>query len=250
MKQLSFKHSGHAGDIIYSLASVKHICDKTGSKALYYIKINALTTIKGHPNGAVMVNMGMFNFLKPLIEAQYYIAEVLPYQGEEIDYDLDTFREGLVNLSAGNIALWYAHYYPELMPDLSHPWLDVEPMEALSKPILARTERYLNHLTFPQLAIGDAYFVGVDKEWQIATQLPNKLERLQVSNAYELANYIAAAPYVISNQTLFFAIAEGLKVTRILEQFFYAPNVIPQGGEWYTYTTQEQLKKIITIFAK
>jgi len=250
MKHLSFKHSGHAGDIIYSLAAVQHICNLKGCKADYYIKLNVKTDIKNHPSGSVMISPSMYDFIAPLIAAQPYINTVQPYAGEDVDYDLDTFRDGLVNLSAGSISLWYAHDYPELTPDLSKQWLYVDPMDALDKPILARTERYLNALTFPQLPLGDAYFIGVDKEWQIVTQIPHKLRRLKVLTALEMAVSIAAAPYVVSNQTLFFAIAEGLKVPRILEQYYSAPNVIPQGGKWGTYTTMDQLRNILAIFAK
>jgi hypothetical protein len=243
--KLSFKHSGHAGDIIYSLASVKHICEKKKAKAIYYIKIGEPTNIKGHPTGSVMINQKMFDFLHPLLISQSYIADVLPYQGEDVDYNLDCFRDNAVNLSAGNIATWYANYYPELNPDLSKPWISASSYKKIEQPILARTERYLNPLTAPHLLLLGAKFIGVDREWAIINQLTTKLYRLEVDSALKLARHIASAPFVVSNQTLFFAIAEAMKVPRILEQYFYAPNVIPQGGEWYIYTTQEQLKKIL-----
>lgn len=242
---ITFKHSGHAGDIIYSLASVKYICEQKKAKAIFYIKINAPTEIKDHPVGSVMVSPAMYKFIEPLISFQDYIHEVKMYSGEKVDYDLDCFRDNILNLSAGNIALWYSPYYPELRPDLNQPWLKCKQIKPIFMPILARTERYLNPLTFPQAYIGQGYFIGVDKEWDIIKQLRHNLERLKVSNALDMANHIQAAPYVVSNQTLFFAIAEGLKTKRVLEQFRYAPNVIPQGGEWYTYTTNDQCKKLL-----
>ena len=245
-KYITFKHSGHAGDIIYSLASVKHICEERNCKAIFYIAINKKTEIKGHPVGSVMVSPAMFNFIEPLISFQSYIESCEMYAGQEVDYDLDCFRDGLLNLSAGNIALWYSTYYPELRPDLSKAWLECSNMSHCDTlPILARTERYLNPFTFPQNYLKEGHFIGVDKEWQIVNQLPHNITRLEVEDALDMANHIKAAPFVVSNQTLFFAIAEGLKVKRVLEQYFYAPNVIPQGGEWYTYTTNDQCKKLL-----
>jgi hypothetical protein len=251
---ITFKHSGHAGDIIYSLASIKHLCEKRNTKAILYIAINVPTTAKDHPMGSVMIPMKMFDFLHPLIAYQDYIEKCEPYAGQQVDYDLDVFRDKTVNLSAGNIALWYSNHYPELSPDLSKPWLKTwfklqPPNEEDKKytymPILARTTRYLNPFTFPQNYINRGHFIGVDKEWQIINQLPHNLERIEVDNALHLSYCINNAPYVVSNQTLFFAIAEGLKVKRVLEQYFHAPNVIPQGGEWYTYTTNDQCKKLL-----
>jgi len=51
----------------------------------------------------------------------------------------------------------------------------------------------------------------------------------------------------IGNQSMPFAIAEQLKVKRILEQHYLCPNVIPQGGECYVYQTNDQLKNIINL---
>jgi hypothetical protein len=44
-----------------------------------------------------------------------------------------------------------------------------------------------------------------------------------------------------------FSIAEQLKVPRILEQYAHAPNVIPQGGEYFVCHTKEQFNKAISI---
>jgi len=244
-KIITFKHSGHAGDLIYSLASVKYLCEKENALANFYININAKTDIKGHPSGNVMIPQGMYDFLYPLIVNQKYINNVEVYRNQGIDYDLDLFRtqQPPINLSAGNIATWYSLVYHELTPDLSNPWLSVDPL-VTSKVVLARTERYLNPLTHPQGYV-KGLFVGTDREWAIIDQTPHELERKKLSTALEMAQLIAGAKYVVSNQTLFFAIAEGLKARRVLEQYWYAPNVIPQGGEWYIYNTNDQLKNIL-----
>lgn len=244
MNTITFKHSGHAGDIIYSLASVQHLCEARNTQAIFYIAIGVKTDIKGHSSGETMIPGRMFTFLRPLIESQPYISEVKPYQGEAVDYDLDLFRSQNppLNLSGGNIAHWYSQVYPELNPNLARPWLYVDPIR--SGVLLARTERYLNPLTMPHALIKGS-FIGTDREWAIINQHPNGLQRLKVDTALDMAQHITGSDLVISNQTLMFAIAEALKVRRILEQFWFAPNVIPCGGEYFIYNTQEQLKKIL-----
>ena len=246
MNIITFKHSGHAGDIIYSLASIAHICKKKEAKAILYIACNVKTDLKNHPSGSVMIPDKMYEFLRPLIVIQKYIAGVEKYDGREVDYDLDLFRTQFpnINLSATAITHWYGMVYPELFPDLSYPWIRVSPI-LHNEVILARTERYLNALTNPQGNIDKGIFMGTKREWDIVNQLPNNLQYKQVESALEMARMISGAKYVISNQTLFFAIAEAMKVPRVLEQYWYAPNVIPTGGQYYIYNTNEQLKKIL-----
>jgi len=48
-----------------------------------------------------------------------------------------------------------------------------------------------------------------------------------------MASKISACDLFIGNQSMPFAIAEGLKVRRILEVAPAVPNVIPEGGEFY-----------------
>lgn len=246
MNTITFKHSGHAGDIIYALASIRHICKKTESKAILYIACNIKTDLKNHPSGSVMIPDKMYDFLRPLIIIQKYIADVRRYDGSKVDYDLDLFRTKTppINLSATSIAQWYGMISPELFPDLSHPWIRVSP-KLTNEIVMARTERYLNPLTNPHGNISKGLFVGTQREWDIVNQLPHNLKRHEVSTALEMAQLIAGAKFVLSNQTLFFAIAEAMKVPRVLEQYWHAPNVIPTGGEYYIYNTNEQLKNIL-----
>ena len=245
-KTITFKHSGHSGDIIYSLAMVQRAYEVYGKKAIYYIKLDVKTDIKGHSMGATMVNKNTFEFLKPLLMLQPYIEDVLPYEGQQVDYDLDVFRTQHINLSANSIALWNAYSYPDIYPDISKKWLHV-PGKNLKdlKPIVARSLRYTNPF-ISYAVIGDAYFIGMEEEYKFSKQQLNcKFEHLKVKDALEMAMYIYASPLFLGNQSMPFAIAEGLKVDRILEHYQACPNVIPVGGNAKIFHTQEQLIKII-----
>jgi hypothetical protein len=245
-KNITFKHSGHSGDIIYSLAMVQRAYEVYGKKAIYYIKLDVKTDVKGHSMGATMVNKNTFEFLKPLLMQQPYIEDVLPYEGQQVDYDLDVFRTQHINLSANSIALWNAYSYPDIYPDISKKWLHVpETCVKCLTPIVARSLRYTNPF-ISYAVIGDAYFIGMEEEYKFSKQQLNcKFEHLKVDTALGMAIFINNCPLFLGNQSMPFAIAEGLKVDRILEHYQACPNVIPVGGNAKIFHTQEQLIKII-----
>ncbi len=250
MKLITFKHSGNAGDIIYSLSSIMAICMEQGARAVIYIKLGVPSTFteKTHPTGNVMMNSVMYDMLYPLLMDQPYIANVEIHNGEPVDYDLDLFRKDYKNLSAGNIQSWYSNSYPELRPVLHEANLFVRPRKT-DYIIVNRTSRYNNvYIDYSVLREYDnVYFVGVESEYKAMALHYKKLEHLKVNDFLELAEYIAGCRLFIGNQSMAFSIAEQLKVKRILEQYIPAPNVIPQGGEYYVTHNMEQFKKSITF---
>jgi hypothetical protein len=255
METITFKHSGNAGDIIYSLPSIKMICDKQNKEAVIYIKLNQPSgfTDSQHPLGGVMMNKVMYDLLKPLLTAQSYVKDVLYFEEESvpaIDYDLDRFRVDNLNLSSGNIAQWINNSYPELRPNLYEPSIQVlDNIKAKDYIIVNRSSRYQNlFFDYSQLSkYENVYFVGVESEFK-ALRLHNpNIIHLQVPNFLKMAEYIDNCQLFIGNQSMAFAIAEQLKVPRILEQYAHAPNVIPQGGEYFVCHTKEQFNKAISI---
>jgi len=255
METITFKHSGNAGDIIYSLPSIKMICDNQNKEAVIYIKLNQPSgfTDSQHPLGGVMMNRVMYDLLKPLLVHQGYVKDVLYFEEESvpaIDYDLDRFRVDNLNLSSGNIAQWINNSYPELRPNLYEPSIQVlDNIKAKDYIIVNRSSRYQNlFFDYSQLSKYDnVYFVGVESEFK-ALRLHNpNIIHLQVPNFLKMAEYIANCKLFIGNQSMAFSIAEQLKVPRILEQYAHAPNVIPQGGEYFVCHTKEQFNKAITI---
>jgi hypothetical protein len=242
-----FKHSGHSGDIIYSLALVHAYWKMTGVKASYQIKLNVESQTKGHSMGKYMISRQTFDFLKPLLLAQPYISEVVPYkEGDHIDYDLDIFREKPINLSSGHIALWNCLEYPELTPDLSQPWIYCEPFTVASK-IMARSMRYTNPM-ISYAGMGAGGFIGLPNEYKWVCQYLNSdLTHLQVEDALHMAEVIAGCDTFVGNQSFPFAIAEGLKVTRVLESYQGAPNVIPIGGRAFQFYDQKSFDKSIIL---
>lgn len=248
---LKFKHSGASGDIIYSLYAIKKACELNNEDAVLFIKLNA-PNIGGNPNfkhayGDVMLNEYAYKMLKPLLLEFDFIYDVLPYTNQKVDYDLDKFRHIGFNLSSYDIKRWYSLAYPELSGiDYSEMLLDIEQTKQ-DYIVVNRTERYqnpnidysiLNKLSTP------IYFTGTENEYR---KFSEKVEckYMKVNNFLELAKVIANSKLFIGNQSMNFAIAETMKVKRALEICYYAPNVVPAGGEYFELFTNESLNKLI-----
>ena len=251
-KYIKVIHDGNAGDVIYSLSSLYQYCNDNKCKVVFYIRIGTPSgfTDATHPVGDVMLNDAMVDFIAPLLKAQPYIHEVIKLaKGENmiVDFDLNSFRKSYVNLSAGNIQNWISNTYHEFRPNLSKQCLFVPENIGNNYIIVNRTTRYNNFfIDYTVLSKYDnVYFVGTDKEFKRLSIHNDKITHLKVSNALEMAKYIAGCKLFIGGQSLAFSIAEQLKVKRVLEQYVYAPNVIPQGGEWFTFHTDEQFKTIL-----
>jgi len=245
MKTTTYKHSGNAGDIIYSIPFIRD--SNLNTYKVFYLNINVPSTFtpKNHPVGEVMLNLKMAEMLRPLLLKVVDEVEIIENSKIEVDYDLDIFRETYFNLSSGNISLWNQIEYPQVRPNLIVKRLFVEPIEN-NFIIVNRTSRY-NNLFIDYSFLKDypnVYFVGVDSEFkQLKLHNPN-IQNLIVKDFLEMAQYIAGCKLFIGNQSMAFAIAEQLKVKRVLEQYIKAPNVIPCGGEYYVFHTNEQLKSI------
>jgi hypothetical protein len=255
METISFSHSGNAGDIIYALPSIKMICEKQKKQAVIYIRLNQPSgfTDAQHPLGGVMMNQTMYDLLKPLLIWQSYVLDVLYYDEESIptiDYDLDRFRVDYLNLSSGNIAQWINNSYPELRPNLYEPSIKVsDNIKSKDYIIVNRSSRYQNlFFDYSQLSkYENVYFVGVESEFKVLKLHNANIIHLQVPNFLKLAEYIANCKLFIGNQSMAFSIAEQLKVPRILEQYAHAPNVIPQGGEYFVCHTSNQFNNAISL---
>ena len=248
---LKFKHSGASGDIIYSLYAIKKACELKGEDAILYIRLN-FPNVGGNPNfkhayGDVMFNEYAYKMLKPLLMEYDFIYDVLPYNNQKVDYDLDKFRQIGMNLAAYDIKRWYTLAYPELSGiDYSERLLNIEQSKH-DYIVINRTERYqnpnidysiLNKLSTP------IYFTGTEAEYRKFSEVV-QCKYMKVDNFLELARVIANSKLFIGNQSMNFAIAETMKVKRAIEICYYAPNVIPNGGDYFELWNNESLNKLI-----
>jgi hypothetical protein len=250
---LKFKHSGASGDILYAMPAIKKACDTYDLQAVLYININAPNVGSNpafkHAYGDVMLNDYAYKMLRPLLMEFDFIYDVLPYRNQRLDYDLDKFRSIGMNLAAYDIKRWYALAFPELTNvNYSEPTLHLErsPYDYI---VVNRTERYQNpNIDYRVLNDykGTIYFTGSSPEYTEFSKLVN-CKYLSVDNFSYLARVINNSKLFIGNQSMNFAIAESLKCRRALEICYYAPNVIPAGGEYYELWNTESLNKTIKL---
>jgi len=251
---IKIKHSGNAGDIIYSLNAMRSAAELHNDQVVLFLKLNEPIQLHPsfkHPLGGVMLNEYMFNNLRPLLKECEFIYDVLPYSNQKVDYDFDKFRSIGFNLGAGDIKKWYLYAYPELRTfyQTKEVIFDQElPDERYI--VLNRSERYnngqidysiLNQVKLP------IYFVGTDFEFELMKQTLPNLKQKKTKDFLELKNFISASQLFIGNQSMCYAIAEQVQATRLLEVYFSCPNVITEGYEMYNQEGFEYALKHLNL---
>ena len=244
----SFKHSGNAGDLIYSLATIKTL-SKDGL-ANIFLRLNQPGRYgkKSHPLGNVMLNEKMFDMLKPLLSSQPFIKDLQIFNvTQQIDYNLDLFRDFPIKLASGDIARWYFYLYG-INADLSVPWIEATPsLDMKDYIVVARSQRYRQPLVDYSFLkqYNKLVFVGVEAEYNDMKKMIPSIEFIKVKDFLELASIIAGCRFFIGNQSFPFALAEALKVMRVLEVYHLCPNVVVEGSKGFDFCYQPQFEKII-----
>ncbi len=248
--EISFSHSGHAGDIIYSIPAIYELA--AGRKIKLYLTLHQpnrdFTKKMKHPNGQVMLTEKTVALFAPLLLSQKDFIICAAHQDEHIDYDLTAFRNFPFDYRMGSIVRWYFLTYG-ISRDLSQPWLSVIPdKRSKGHIVLARSSRYrtpgINYAFLQKYP--SIMFVGVPDEFaDMKKQIP-QLVYQPVQDFNEMASIIAGSEFFIGNQSFPFALAEALKVKRVLEVFPQCPNVVTEGANTYDFCYQPQFEKIIT----
>lgn len=240
-------HSGNAGDLIYSLPSMRRASRLHGQKIEVVLRINQPGDYpQGHPLGSVMLNENMAEMLFPLLVMLDFVENVIVTEETlPVDYDFDAFRKIGHNYT-GHISKWQHYVYPELTCDLSEPiFIQGTPHD---KIVFNRTQRYHGE-NFDYLFIKDygpeMVFVGLEMEYNIIRRKLPGMEYLPVKDFYELAQIIKGGRFFVGNQSMAFALAEIMKVPRVVEVCRYAHNVIPTGANGYEAFDILNLKRIL-----
>jgi hypothetical protein len=254
-KTVNFKHSGHLGDIIYAIPTMYALAGE--AKINLYLPINqAISSDEKYISGRNSLNESVVDSLKKLLseQAKFDSIEIYNPDNQTIDYDLDLFRQFPLDYHKGNIARWYFNVFATSY-DLSKPWLIVNLDESVKgKIVIARSTRYNApdvDYSFLQ-EYNNLIFVGLSKEYELMKQAIPHLEYKKTDDFLSLAKVIAGADFFIGNQSFPFALAEALKVPRILESYYQCPNVIPEGENAYEFSFQPQfeflVKKLVKAF--
>jgi|TARA_B110000881_G_C18556257_1_gene507111 hypothetical protein len=247
-KSLNFLHSGHIGDLIYSLSLIKTL-SKT-HQCNFFVEANKKMNFeyKNHPSGDVMINDRMINLLLPLLRKQNFLNTVNIYNKEEIDINLNLFRDVPINLLFHTIR-WYSHL-TGVPVDIAEKFLDVKKFNNFNnKIVIVRSTRNRNYfINYNFLRnVKNIVCVGLKEEYEnLKKDIPH-LEFYDCKDFLEMAEIINSCKFFIGNQTFAYSIAEGLKIPRLLEVFPDFPVVFPVGENCYDFYHQVHFEKYFNL---
>ncbi len=247
-KEISFMHSGHSGDIINALPVIKEL--SRTHKCNLFININKpLNTIyKKHPGEKVYISDKILKMLIPLLKSQTYLNKVEEYKSQDIDINLDIFRELPINISFDNLR--YSFQITGIQPNIEMPYLNVgEHKELIKKIVIQRTFRYRNQFINYKFLnnYNDIFFVGTLSEYEDLKKDVKNLHYYECKNFLEMAEIIKSCKFFIGNSSVGFPIAEALKVPRLLEACPYFPAAQPHGKDAYDFYYQVHFEKFFKI---
>jgi hypothetical protein len=246
--KVCFSHIGLIGDIIYSIPCMLALSN--GKKIELYLDITQESMYpKGfkHYNENKILTEKSVAFIKPLILSNPAFSVCDIHHGQAIDYDLNEFRRYPFDYRMGHICRWYFLAFG-VNYDLGKPWLNVEPdMNYKDEVIIARSFRYrAPTISYSFLQkIKNVSFIGLPDEYEDMKKAIPQLKQIVVKDGLQLASAIAGCKFFIGNQSFPFAVAEAMKVKRVLEVCYQTPNVIVEGSNGYDFCFQPQFEKII-----
>ena len=246
---VSVKHSGHIGDILYSLNIIKSIVDKHGPIDLY-LGFDVANQTPNHPSGKYTMTDKSFAYILPLLESLPFIGDVYKHNGQLIDYDLDKFRLQGFNLASNDLRKWYSYVYPDFEVNLSDKLIESNKTYDYLKDavVINLTKRYrnssINYRLLSELN-RPIYFVGLEEEHILFQLYEIEHKRIVVKDALHMSNILNSCYLFIGNQSSTFALAEQMKINRALEVHNGCPNVIVSGANGIDYMNTEGLQYII-----
>lgn len=214
MNVLKFGSIGDAGDVITLMPTIQQL----GGGDIYFMDV------KGRRAFTPRIPL-----LQRLLESQEYIGHVLPWNGENLDYNFADFR--LKGMPWG-VQLGKVHSdYINFPTDFTKPWLSVPANpHTHGRIIVSKTARYANPL-FPWKELVATFrkqmlFVGLPGEHRDFCMAYGQVEYLPTVDLYEVATAIAGSDLFIGCQSSPNAIAEGLKHPMVQEVCLWAPDCI------------------------
>lgn len=259
--KLLFKHGCFSGDLIYAMAGIKTICENSNNKAVIYQWLDQqgrLYEDAQHPYGHSMMNQYAFDMIKPLVESQDYIESFSKWQGEKVMVDLDKLRQVKSHMPYGNIVTWLGMVFAEMMPEYWKPWITVSGRHLWLKDmiIVNRTTRYhgqwIHYFPLKKYADeGRLIFAGTkDEHAKFNIDWGFDVPYLDVINFLDLAYCLASCKLFVGNQSMCFAVAEAMKVPRLLEVCDFAPNVHPCGPNGNYFRVPEVFEYLVEKLMK
>ena len=240
---LVFSHSGKIGDVVYSLPFCRAVAAAAGrGRFAFHLKTGTVVE-RTRANGSIartpLLDAAGAALLAPLLGRQPFVESVSVSDAVPAGaLDLDLFRlQTCLPLWGNSLSYYYLPLAPWLAdpPDLSRPWLSDGRRLDLGKKRIALflTSRYPREtlsLSFLEPFREELLFLGTETEHAAFESAWFPVERRKIADFADALDVLSSVRFAIGNQTGFFAIAEALKIPRLLLVSGESPNVVPCGG--------------------
>lgn len=235
--------SGNAGDIIYSLPTVKAL-------GIRHLILNVYRS----PDPLRLLSEETAFGLLPLLLFQDYIDRVtIVFAGVplerldpaciEVDFNLDQFRNQdthRLHLMVAHARAQAAHIDPNVaflsVPYSAEETVAPEVVMAFTPRHRLLSDDYIRALII-HLGFKEPLLLTVPEEWRSVSGIPGRVIRCK--DMFEMACIINSSPIFIGSPGLASAIAEGLKVPRLVDLQVDA-NAFPVGPRGYAIPNQIQ----------
>ena len=245
--EISFLHSGQIGDIINSLALIKKIAENKTCN--FYLEVGRpMPEDKNNVNkyySKYFISESVSEKLIPLLKKQKFLKKIEIYNNQEIDINLNFFRKMYPNFNIDSVR-WYFHL-AGIHADLSIPYVESENHKDYQNFItIMRSSRRQNNLINYKFLnkFNNVVFLGLKEEY---TELKNDIKNLQFYDCKdfsELAMILKNSKVFIGNLSFGYALAEALKIPRLLESGPNFPLIYPNGKNAYDFYHQEHLENL------
>ena len=236
-------HKGSLGDIIYSLPAISCM-----ERPCVFVL-----------NG---IKKEFWDNLYCLLKQQPYIDDIVNYYYLSMDerkrlwrelrcIDMrDPFIEIIEKQPCYNLPFLFLKMLNKNF-DLNNKWLfNINPIRI--KPIvISWTNRYHDHKIKNDYYILEKYkkyciFLGhpIDHE-KFYKKYKIDIIHYRTRDLLEMAQIIKGGDLFIGNQSVGFALAEGMKHPRILERYSFKDNCIPHGIDWYDNISEDIIEKYL-----
>jgi len=248
-KVRTFKHSGNFGDIIYALPTIIAL----GGGILYIASGDYPPLIRAGAPPPFPLSSESVHQIAALLKNQPYLRDVRPYDGETVDYDLDRFRDYVVNdraLWKVHLAHWHLRSF-QVRFDLCQPWLfNIIPNPVNNIVVMFSVKNASPSGFFNWKALEDypdqCIFLGFENEYDEFKKYTGlDINYLMVKNIVELARIIKGSRLFVGNQCFGFALAEAMKHPRVLEVLRLRSNSLPQSCNGYLNLHQKIIDKYL-----
>lgn len=251
------------GDVVYCipfcLSCVGTYCKEDLSKNKFTFMIDTLIHHKNHGNA--FTNLCM---LRDLLSFQPYFEKIICE--EHIDFgkygalDLGAIRKDKVDMGRGDIVYRYRYLRPvRNFYRAEDPWIILPEKinqsmycDFKDKIVVFRSFRYNNNkINYSALKPFEKniVFIGIESEFvQFRNKFGIQASYIKPKNFIEVACILNNCRFCIGNQTFFFALAEALKVPRMLELYKNLPDVIPHGEMAMEFVDNENFNTILDFF--